>query len=97
MGSTSITLESVKTTIADVLERQLGIAPEHSLSGAPFTELDKNFDSLTFVETQLMIEEEYGVQFDQDLVEKAERPPKNVHELAELLLPQILEGQAKAA
>lgn len=94
MEPMTINHASVCQTIAKILERQLGVSPEHALSGARFDELDSAFDSLAFVEMQVLLEDEYGVRFDEALAEHADKMPTNVLELADILLPLIAASRA---
>lgn len=79
----------IKQVIASVLETQLGINPEQVMAGVPFIVLEKNFDSLMFLETQMLIEEKLNVQFDEEFGKDLGKTPQNADELAEAIVQHL--------
>ncbi len=64
----------------------MGIAPQRLLSGEAFLEIDPNFDSLSMLEIQMLLEEEFG--FELDFSRDQSNLPMNVHELAQAVVDQ---------
>jgi acyl carrier protein len=87
LGS-SLELESVRQKIAEIIHDNLDITVEKVLEDTPFKELHKDFDSLTFLEVQLLLEKEYGFEFQVDFYDKAAKIPTNATELAQELIKQ---------
>jgi acyl carrier protein len=81
-------LESVRQKIAELIHDNLDITVEKVLEDTPFKELHKDFDSLTFLEVQLLLEKEYGFEFQIDFQDKNAKIPKNATELATELIKQ---------
>jgi acyl carrier protein len=81
-----VTVELAREKIAEAIEKQVGVAKDEVLKGSPFLELHHDFDSLTFIEIQLMIEEEFKFEFDRDSFGNGSSVPQNVNELAEAVV-----------
>lgn len=97
--------EVVLEKSAEILERHLGVEKSQVICGTPFLELHSDFDSLTFTEVQLMLEDEYKFEFDRDAMQKGGKLPANALELAVLVVEhekryrqvQAAKAAAKAA
>lgn len=89
--------EQAKQKIAELLESYMGIPAVQVLSDAPFTSLHKDFDSLSFLELQLLIEKEYSFEFEEDVKNPIVKLPTNASELANELIRQQQLHFAKTA
>lgn len=83
-------LADLRQRIADLLHQEMGIEPNLVLSDAPFTELHKDFDSLSFLELQLLLEKAYGVELEEPASPDPALLPKNCTELAVALHAQLV-------
>jgi len=92
-------IQSVRQKIAELIHDFMDIPVENVLEDTPFTELHKDFDSLTMLEVQLLLEKEYGFEFEIDMHNKNAKLPSNATELAQELIKQhsqyLLKQQAK--
>ena len=92
-------IQSVRQKIAELIHDFMGIPVENVLEDIPFTELHKDFDSLTMLEVQLLLEKEYNFEFEIDLHNKNAKLPSNATELAQELIKQysqyLVKQQAK--
>lgn len=59
-------LEAVRLKIAELLADKMDIAQDRTLVDLPFKELHADFDSLSMLEMQLLLEEAYGFEFEFD-------------------------------
>lgn len=84
-----VSFENVAVQIASIMQRTQGMDPKALLAGEEFLALDKNFDSLSMVEVQLMIEEAFDIEFDQKAFSDASKMPVNLPELARIVFEQI--------
>ena len=84
----SLELESIRQKIAELIHDNLDITVEMVLEDTPFTELHKDFDSLTLLELQLLLEKEYGFEFQIDFQDKTAKMPRNATDLAIELIKQ---------
>jgi acyl carrier protein len=80
--------KAVIAEIATILERHLGVDASQVLAGTAFLDLHSDFDSLTFVEVQLMLEEKYDFEFDRGAMQSLDKLPKNAVELAVIVVEQ---------
>jgi acyl carrier protein len=85
---TSIELQSVRQKIAELIHDNLDIPVDKVLEDTPFPELHKDFDSLTLLEVQLLLEKAYGFEFEINLHDKYSKLPNNATELALELIRQ---------
>ncbi len=92
-----IDFEHVKQTIARLIEQHMDVAASNVLADTPFLELHKDFDSLTMLELQLLLEKEYDMEFDNDAHNRNEKLPANVTELARVVITQHDAYRAKQA
>jgi acyl carrier protein len=60
----TITIESVKETISQIVYKQLGVEPAQLLAGTAFNKLSPDFDSLSMLEIQLQLETDLGFEFE---------------------------------
>jgi acyl carrier protein len=81
-------LPSVRQKIAELINDNLDIEIGKVLSDTDFRDLHKDFDSLTFLELQLLLEKEYGFEFQIDFHDKTAKIPINATELATELIRQ---------
>jgi len=94
---TSIALQSVRQKIAELIHDNLDIPVDKVLEDIPFPELHKDFDSLTLLEVQLLLEKAYGFEFEINLHDKYSKLPNNATELAqeqELIRKHARHGKA---
>jgi acyl carrier protein len=82
----SLKKSSVVNKIAELIGHHLGVDEKLVLDGIPFLELHSDFDSLTFIEIQLMLEEEYKFEFNRNAMDKGGKLPSNALELADVLI-----------
>jgi acyl carrier protein len=87
LGS-SLELEPIRQKIAELIHDNLDITVEMVLMDTPFTELHKDFDSLTLLELQLLLEKEYSFEFQIDFQDKTAKMPRNATDLAIELIKQ---------
>lgn len=87
----------VRLRIAELIEQHLAIPAADVLSGKPFAELHEKFDSLAYLELQLLLEEAYGFEFDMRLQGKEARLPTSIDELADEVIRQYYYHAAKFA
>lgn len=83
-----LTLEEVKQKIAEILHSQMDIAPHRTLSDTPFMDLHDEFDSLSMMELQLLLEEKLHFELDFKMHSKLTVLPTNATELAQEVLRQ---------
>jgi acyl carrier protein len=83
------TISKIRATIALLLHEQMGIDRELALQDKPFIELHKDFDSLSFMELQLLLEKEYKTELEEPASHDPALLPKNCTELAQSLLLQL--------
>lgn len=81
-------IDEVRNAIADMLFDLMDIDRQLALQDTPFSELHKDFDSLTFAELQFMLEDRFKMEFSND--DKNAIVPVNVTELAEILIAQYV-------
>ena len=74
----------VRIRIAMLLKEHMGIDQEIALQDTVFTVLHKDFDSLAYLELQLLLEKEFGMEFDG--IDRNEKSPTNVSEMADALI-----------
>jgi acyl carrier protein len=94
---TVLALQQARETIARLIEEHMGIDAVRVLEDIPFAELHKDFDSLTMLELQLLLEKEYGVEFDLESGPGQHSVPKNATELAEAILSQCAQHREREA
>lgn len=89
-------LSQVRETIARILVEYMGVDLKAALNDTPFVELHKDFDSLSMLELQLLLEKEYNVEFNVEVHGglKGELP-KNVTEFALLLFDKYSEHHSR--
>ena len=75
---------NVRTLIASLLQEHMGIDPDLALQDTLFTELHKDFDSLSLLELQLLLEKEFDMEFDG--LDRTAKMPTNVSEMADFLI-----------
>lgn len=73
----------------------MGVGSKAALSGTPFVELHKDFDFLSMLELQLLLEKEYNVDFNVEVQDGLEGELLNVTELALLLLDKYSEHHSR--
>ena len=54
----NLSADEIKTIIANILFKQMGIDPALTLADTPFMDLHKDFDSLSMMELLLLLEDE---------------------------------------
>lgn len=74
----------VRIRIASLLQEHMGIDPDLALQDTLFTELHKDFDSLSLLELQLLLEKEFDMEFDG--LDRTAEMPTNVSEMADALV-----------
>ena len=81
-----MTLEKseVRIRIAMLLKEHMGIDQEIALQDTVFTVLHKDFDLLAYLELQLLLEKEFGMEFDG--IDRNEKLPTNVSQMADALI-----------
>lgn len=84
----SLELQSVRKQIAEFIHGSMDIAVEKVLEDIPFGDLHKDFDSLAKLELQLLLEKEYGFEFEIGRHDRNAKVPNNATELAQELLRQ---------
>lgn len=89
-----ITIADVESSIAEIMQRTQGMSPQRLLDGEEFLALDKNFDSLSMVEVQLLIEESFNIEFDQKAFSDAAKMPRTLQQLARIVLEELATGQS---
>lgn len=89
-----ITVADVESRIAEIMQRTQGMNPQRLLDGEDFLSLDKNFDSLSMVEVQLLIEETFHIEFDQKAFSDAAKMPRTLQQLALIVLGELSAGQS---
>lgn len=62
----------------------MDIDPALALKDTLFTELHKDFDSLSLLELQLLLEKEFNMEFDG--LDRTAKMPTNVSEMADALI-----------
>lgn len=85
---TELDIQTVRQKIAEKIHEHMEISIENILTDIPFIELHKDFDSLTMLEVQLLLETEYGFEFEIDRHSMAAKIPSNATELAQELIKQ---------
>ena len=88
--------QQVKYRIAVVLERELGMPAHAVLAGTGFTEIDPDFDSLSLMETLLLLEREFAVEVDLPGGGCHGAPP-GIDDLAELVMQGLMACPASFA
>jgi acyl carrier protein len=83
-----LSLEEVRQKIAEILHAQMDIAPHRTLSDTPFLALNDEFDSLSMMELQLLLEEKLHFELDFKMHSKLTVLPSNATELAQEVLRQ---------
>ena len=76
--------DTVRIQIASLLKEHMDIDPALALQDTAFTELHKDFDSLSLLELQLLLEKEFDMEFDG--LDRTAKMPTNVSEMADALL-----------
>lgn len=76
--------DNVRMRIASLLQEHMDIDPAMALQDTLFTELHKDFDSLSLLELQLLLEKEFDMEFDG--FDRTEKMPTNVSEMADALI-----------
>jgi acyl carrier protein len=74
----------VRIQIVMLLEEHMGIDPQLALQDTEFKALHKDFDSLAYLELQLLLEKKFGMEFDG--IDRNEKLPTNVSEMADALI-----------
>lgn len=74
----------VRVQIASLLKEHMDIDPALALQDTPFTQLHKDFDSLSLLELQLLLEKEFDMEFDG--LDRTAQMPTNVSEMADALI-----------
>jgi acyl carrier protein len=82
-------ISQIRATVARLLHEQMGIDPELALQDTPFIELHKDFDSLSFMELQLLLEKEYKTELEESASHDPALLPKTCTELAQALQLQL--------
>lgn len=95
-----LTKENVRVQIASLLKEHMDIDPALALEDTLFTQLHKDFDSLSLLELQLLLEKEFDMEFDG--LDRTAQMPTNVSEMADALIRehtryQQLQAKRKAA
>jgi acyl carrier protein len=88
--------DNVRTQIVSLLKEHMDIDPVLALQDTLFTELHKDFDSLSLLELQLLLEKEFDMEFDG--LDRTAKMPTNVSEMADALIREhalYLQRQAK--
>jgi acyl carrier protein len=75
---------NVRTRIAALLQEHMDIDPDLALLDTLFTDLHKDFDSLSLLELQLLLEKEFDMEFDG--MDHTAQLPTNVSEMADALI-----------
>lgn len=76
--------DNVRDRIASLLKEHMGIDPVLALQDTLFTKLHKDFDSLSLLELQLLLEKEFNMEFDG--LDRTAKMPTNVSEMADALV-----------
>ncbi len=84
----TLALEDVRQTIAAILKSQMDIEPHRTLSDTPFMDLHNEFDSLSMMELQLLLEEKLHFELDFKMHSKLTVLPTNATEMAHEVLRQ---------
>lgn len=92
-----IDFQQARQTIARLIEVHMGVPTDKVMADTPFLELHKDFDSLTMLELQLLLEKEYDMEFDNDAHSRQDKLPANVTELAQVLTVQHAAYRLKQA
>lgn len=92
-----IDFQQARQTIARLIEEHMGVPTDKVMADTPFLELHKDFDSLTMLELQLLLEKEYDMEFDNDAHSRQDKLPVNVTELAHVLISQHTAYRLKQA
>lgn len=93
----NLTVDEIRTTIANILFKQMGIDPALTLADTPFMELHKDFDSLSMMELLLLLEDELHFEINFKMHDQTVVPPNTVSEMALEVLHQYHAHMAKAA
>jgi acyl carrier protein len=75
---------NVRKQISSLLKEHMDIDPVLALQDTLFTELHKDFDSLSLLELQLLLEKEFDMEFDG--LDRTAKMPTNVSEMADALI-----------
>ncbi len=89
--------DEIKTIIANILFKQMGIDPALTLADTLFMDLHKDFDSLSMMELLLLLEDELHFEINFKMHDKQAVPPNTVSEMALEVLHQYHAHMAKAA
>jgi acyl carrier protein len=84
----TLSLDEVRQAIAEILKMQMDIEPHRSLADTPFMALHDEFDSLSMMELQLLLEEKLHFELDFKMHSKLTVLPTNVTELSQEVLRQ---------
>lgn len=80
-----LTVDEVCEKLGTMIEEQMGIAVARK-EDVPLVELHENFDSLAFMELQLLLEEHYGFELKLDAL--AQALPTTVREFSQEVVRQ---------
>lgn len=81
-----IELDEVRQTIARLIQKQVDIPIAKVLDDTPFRELHPDYDSLTLMELQLLLEKEYATEFSFEQGASFDDFPENATGLARLII-----------
>jgi len=93
----AISVQQARETITRLLEEYMGVEATTVLQDTPFVELHKEFDSLSMLELQLLLEKAHDMEFDSGAQGQNGKLPTNVTELAEVLVKQHAVYHARKA
>ena len=93
----NLTVNEIKTTIATILLKHMGIDPAVTLADTPFMDLHKNFDSLSMMELLLLLEDELHFELNFKRHDQHAIRPNTVSEMAAEVLHQYNAHMAKLA
>jgi acyl carrier protein len=93
----TLTVGEIKTTIANILFKQMGIDPALTLADTPFMDLHNDFDSLSMMELLLLLEDELHFEINFKMHDKQAVPPNIVSEMALEVLHQYTAHMSNVA
>jgi acyl carrier protein len=93
----NLTVDEIKSTIANILFKQMDIDPAKTLANTPFMDLHKDFDSLSMMELLLLLEDELHFEINFKMHDKQAVPPNTVSEMALEVLHQYTAHMASVA
>lgn len=89
MSAVVPTAEAIKELVVRAISDQKGFPADALLSGRSFKELDQQFDSLSMLEIQLIIEEAFGIELEGQW-QNLEEFPDNLEELVQLIFDALV-------